>query len=395
MIRVKDVLLLLCVFATPFIQLSQNISGELSLSTYIGEFNIFYTEFIALIAIFCQLFFLKKIAHKKILGLILLGLFISFISCFVNEHDDWFLRFCIGADFYIYGLLFAIIDFNWNQLRVIRVFLLLLFYFVCFQIILIATGILNLEKGTEMGVLVRFGSTAGSSIQSAFLIYILMAILALLFKKRFILISICVLGVLAIAFSLSRGPILSLMFAFGLYVIFYFKKYRKKIIFFVLIIGCFLFVLEERYGFLSIMEERNASEDVTSGRDERWIKTADIYSQSSFLFGAGNAITPSERLSKSEMTIDPNISSSPHNVYLSFLVENGILGMLNFIVLIIVLVRILIKKKIKPSYSFFVFLSLPLIMMNAEIILRNGVVAFFFWLLFYLLQYTTKNSKLL
>lgn len=393
MIKLKDILLVFGVFATPFIQLSLTIAGELSLSTSIGKYNIFYTDFFALIIIFLQIFVYKKLEYNKIAYLILLGLFISFISCFVNGYDNWFLRFLIGADFYFYGLLLSVVNFKWEQIRIIRAILLMLFYFVCTQMILISTGLVNMDKGVDMEGLIRFGSTAGSSIQSAFLIFILMAILTFLFKKRSILLfSINAIGTLAIMFSLSRGSILSLVFVFVVYGIIHFKKSKKEIILFMIIMVCSLFVLEKQFRFVSIMEERNVMENITSGRNERWKKTFDVYKQSFLLFGAGNAITPSERSFKSVFESERNLTNSPHNVYLSFLVENGILGIVNFIVLLLVLFRNLLKKKVKLSYHFLFFLSLPLIMMNTEIILRNGIVAFFFWFLFFLLRSTTTKT---
>ena len=391
----KDMLLLICVFLTPCIQLALNISSEISLSTFIGGYNFFYTEIFILFIIFGQIFLFKKLKNNKINVLILLGLLISFLSCWVNGYDNWFSRFLIGIDFYFYGLLLSVVDFNQKQLQVIRYPLLLLFYFICAQMILISTGVVNSDRGgVDMDGLVRFGSTAGSSIQSGFLIFILMALLVLLFTKRSIFIGIYAMGVYAIAFSLSRGPILSVLFVAGLYALIHLKKYRKQIFLFVIITGVSLFVLEKRYHFLTIMDERNSTEDVTSGRNERWMKTVDIYRQSSFLFGAGSAITPSERMSKSEVTTSVDLLSSPHNIYLSFLVENGLLGIFNLIMLLTVLIKMLIKSKIHLSYPFLTFLSIPLIMMNTEIILRNGVVAFFFWFLFYLLKNKTLCDKL-
>ena len=57
----------------------------------------------------------------------------------------------------------------------------------------------------------------GSTIQTAYVLLIMIAILILLFKNRYILLSIHLLGTLAILLSFSRGPILSWVIVYLLF----------------------------------------------------------------------------------------------------------------------------------------------------------------------------------
>lgn len=390
----RYILFTLAIITTPIAQIWLTWDKELSLSINLMGYSFFYTEIAYLIILFIYIFFTKRLKNNKINNILLLGLFVSFISCLINGRSEWFLRFLIGADFYIFGLLFMVINLNYNHLKIIKPIVLISFYLICAQQILISLGFIQIEaNGTEFDQIIRFGTTAGSSIQTAYLLLIIIAILILLYHNKYILFSIHLLGGVSILLSLSRGPIFSLFIVISLFLIVNLKKLKVIIIIIItLSISLVLFFAEQQIGFLSIIEQRVEVEDVTSGRNTRWETTLNVFSNSSFLFGAGNAITPSERGKRSEFNIEKELANSPHNVYLSYLVENGILGFCIFIWLIILLVKSVIKKRTIFSYSLLIFLILPITYMNTEIILRNGLNAFFFWFLFYLLKYEKKTA---
>jgi O-antigen ligase len=384
--KIKDILFVLSIFLFLILKLSLNSTGELSISTSIGGLSVFYPELLWFPIILYNAFIAKKRFLNPVSILIFSGLIISFLSCLGNQYHNWLLRFFIGIDFYWTGFLFCFIDFSKQQIKIIGLFLLACFLFLCTQNILISTGVVHISDiAVDYGGIIKFGTTAGSANQTGYVLLLLLAILLLIIKNRMFLIIVIIAGSISICFTLARGPILSLLAVSCAYGLLKFKKQRGKILFSVLFLLLFIFLLEKRYNFVSIMQQRNEVEDITSGRGERWEKTWEIYRHSSAVFGAGNGITPSSRAIYSDFEREPELVCSPHNVYLSFLVENGIFGIIVLVILLIVMSSNIIKRKGIKNYSSLIFLSCPLIMMNTEIVLRNGQVAFLFWFLYRLL----------
>lgn len=399
-IGLKDILFVIALFITPILQMSLNWRREKALSVNILGCNFIFTEIFYFVIILSSILFLYRLKFNKLNFLILGGILISLLSCYSNNYNNWYSRFLVGMDFYICGLLFSLIRFKEKYVRIIKPILLLTFFFVAFQQILVSLGFVHVDSGNVESTgaagesIIRYGTTIGSVNQTGYLLLILMGIFVKILNNKYLILGVIVIGSLSILLTLSRGPILSLAIVIVSYLFINFKNKKTKIG--ILLLCVFIILLENQFGVLTSIMERNNTPDITSGRDYRWERTLKIYENSSFFLGAGNAITPSEKQLMSEIPVEKEISSSPHNIYLSYLVENGIFGLIIFLSLIIYLLFSLYKKKPKIDFSLLIFTILPITLMNTEIILRNSIVAFFFWFLYTILinQETIKKQDI-
>jgi O-antigen ligase len=203
------------------------------------------------------------------------------------------------------------------------------------------------------------------------------------------------LGLLGCIFTLSRGPILSFLILLFLYNI---KFIRSNLLTFrtFIISALFLTLLNQinsNYNVIDIIQNRVGSENITSSRNIKWFETIEIFNENSFFFGAGSNIVPMQRSLLSNVELNKNLASSPHNFYLSFLVENGFFGLLLIIILMIKLFFSTLSLKNVNRLSKLTYLILFFTLTNLELSLRNGVTSFLFWFLFfYLINLDFKNS---
>lgn len=387
-IKLRDRWFVAALFLTPLLQIGLNWGREKSLSIDILGCNFIVTEFFWFLLVLGAIF-LHKRGFKKITFLICGGLLISFLSCLANGYNNWFSRFLVGSDFYVCGLLFSLITIEDKHFRLIRPVLFFAFCFIALQQIFVSLGFVRVDSGNvisnEMSAdtIIRYGTSVGSVNQTGYLLFILMGILLKILRNKYYVVLVIILGALSIFLTLSRGPILSLSVIAVIYLLLNIKDKRVQVG--VLILYSVFVIAENRIGVISAIAERNETTDITSGREDRWGKSIDIYRKSSFFWGAGNGITPSEKGLMSEISTEREIRCSPHNVYLSYLVENGIFGLILFVSLVIYLLLTIYKKKPKIDYTLLTFVILPVTLMNTEIILRNSIIAFFFWLLYVLI----------
>jgi len=95
-------------------------------------------------------------------------------------------------------------------------------------------------------------------------------------------------------------------------------------------------------------------------------------------------------------------SSDPHNDYLKVIIENGILGIISYLIIIISLLTTLLWKFVKSSsieeknlHLLFIGITVALYLMSfADNILRNTALQWVFWILLGALFATYQNPRL-
>lgn len=325
-----------------------------------------------------------RIVYWSILGFIYL-----FLNCLVNEIPSLYLNFISGTDFFLSFLLLGLFPITFRQVQKIRGILLFVFIAVSMQIILYSSGILSYSgesTSTEsiqmIGSLIRFRTTAGSSISSAILIFILSSILYATFEdKKKYQAGILLMGLIAVGMSLSRGAVL----VYILYLIFILSKTMKTVLakhkkyilsyslgLIVIIITAYTVdqKLSISESFLQRLEF--TSNNVTSGRDIRYDYAWEIINKN-FIFGAGSGNTTPYARTGDNSIYSPSYSQSklsPHNSYLLFFADYGICGMIIFFTLFYITLKIAFRYKRWNNLN----LTLVLILvftMNVEIFLLN------------------------
>jgi len=395
-----DAIFILLLFATPVLQWTFPWGIESNFSFNLNGVSFYYTELFYLLIIF-KIFYLKK-KNGKVKGIILIllsfGVFTSFISALGNNNPNWISNFFISLDFYFYGILFCLIKLKVNHLKIIRYVVLFYFFYVAAQQFLVPTGLIQIETSTSLkdaGGIYRIGTSIGSPIATGYFILMMSGILLLLFKNKTLKKTILITTFLVTLLTLSRGPILS--FVLVIFIV-YIKKVKTlflslKFYFFIFLLLFGLNSLNKKFSVLDIIELRFAAENVTSNRDSKWTETLDIYKKNSIALGAGNNLVPLQRALLSKAKAVEGKTSSPHNFFLSYLVETGLIGLVCILALMMYLFYQIFKTKNVDTYSKYTFLILFVTLINLELNLRNGVISFIFWFLFFLIKYNYDNSQ--
>lgn len=363
---------------------------ETSLTFSFLDYPLFLPEIL-----FFFLPFLWKPAYGRnwkfvVLGVI--GLFYLFINCLINDIPTLYHNFIGGTDFFICFIILGFFPISFEQLMVVRKLLLITFLLVCAQVILFSSGILSYSGANgstddlqEIGSLIRFKTSAGSAIKTGFILLILSSLLhSLYYQQKYFRSGILLLALVAIAMTLSRGPLIVFL-VFFIYITrkiitsFFKGKFLRH--FPLYIIGGFLIVLamiklDSALGisrsFMARIDGNAISNDVTSGRDIRYQYALDII-KDNLLFGAGSGNTkPYERTGSIEITSKSydKYHLSPHNSYLLFLADYGLIGFLIFVLIFIQVFKVAFKYKKLNSINL-CLLSIVILSMNTEIIFLN------------------------
>jgi O-antigen ligase len=325
--------------------------------------------------------------------MLIFGIMLSFLSGILNQNSFWFLHFIISLDFFFYGVLFCSFTLKPIHIKVLKQLLLFYFIYNCAQQVLVPLGVVTVETNYnygDYGGIVRIGTSIGSSIASGYFILIMSGILIYLYKDNKIMKNIVkIIAGVAILLTLSRGPIISFVLVMIIDLV---SRVSFKSLTAIGLVVCGIYFLNLESNVMNIIKNRFLSEDVTSGRDTRWDKTIDVYKSNSVLIGAGNNLVPIQRSALSGVAPVVGKTTSPHNFYLSFLVETGALGLFNILVLMSFLFIYSYKLRNTEMYPKFTFLVLFLTLVNLEIILRDGLFAFLFWLFFFILDFEVRKN---
>lgn len=399
--KLLDAIFILLFFATPVIQWTLPFGIESNFSFNLNGVSFYYTELFYLLLIFKVFNPNKKNGRVKgIISILLsLGVIVSFISAIGNNNPNWISNFFVSLDFYFYGFLFYLIKLKENHLKIIRYVLLFYFCYVAAQQLLVPTGLIQIETSHSLkdaGGIYRIGTSIGSPIATGYYTLIMSGILLLLFKNKILIRTILITTFIVTLFTLSRGPILTFLLVILITNINKVKKlfFSFKFYFFILLLFLGLNSLNQKYNVLKIIELRFNAENVTSNRDSKWTETFDIYKKNSIAFGGGNNLVPLQRALLSKAKPVKGKSSSPHNFYLSYLVEIGLIGLVCVVALMMYLFYQIIKTKNVDTYSKYTFLILFVTLVNLELNLRNGVISFIFWFLFFLIKYNNDNPQI-
>jgi len=304
-------------------------------------------------------------------------------------------RFFIGIQF-IYPFIFlSTIKLDDDKIAILRDFSMITFFFISFQVILASLGIMkfNSVNNTLIGEYERVATTAGAATFTAPVLLVLYAILNLIVKSFKIRVALLLLLFVSVFLTGTRSALIILVIASLLTALIVFSfKYQMLITFTLLVLFP---VLNQRFKIMETIEKRNQNAmdyskgDITSGREERWMVVFDkIKSNPEILLtGIGGGNTPYfNRFKDTEI----NIVASPHNAYLSFLFEHGIVGLLMFLLILYQLVR-----SLWPFYniSMFIFLFIIVVNFNTELIIRGASFSALFFMLYFVLKYKRNELK--
>jgi O-antigen ligase len=196
--------------------------------------------------------------------------------------------------------------------------------------------------------------------------------------------------------GLCRGAILGYILFLTLYIytIVKNKGILKKIIALVSVVSCLL-IINYHFDIWGTLQEReNISEsyssgDYSAGRFERWAKVLNYMDlHDCYLFGTKIYNTP---MIRSEQGTPKGLMHefSPHNVYLAYLIETGIIG-----ILLIACIYIIIMKRVL-HYDRDLFIGLLIFMgvsFNTELCTNTLAYTFIFCFIYYSSFILTKSN---
>lgn len=258
--------------------------------------------------------------------------------------------------------------------------------FLSLQIILYGLGILTYTSATgndltneQLAVagVFRVSTTAGAATGTAAVICLLGILLTSFYKfsekTKVVLFVTCTI---AIFLSMSRGAAISWsLYALLLLYSNYIKKKKSSTRIKAILVAFFIGIALFYSGvFNPIYERTEQIEDITTGRESRFEAGFDVFMESSG-FGVGAAqVFPDKSISK---VIHAGFWMAPHNTYLIYLAEMGILGFL----LIIFLYYQMAKRLKYDSAVSIMFLVVLLINLNTEGCFVNSefLALFFFY----------------
>lgn len=187
-----------------------------------------------------------------------------------------------------------------------------------------------------------------------------------------------VLGTIGLLLSLSRGGWLGLLFAGGVFLIFNFKKNYLigAIILIVLSAGIIYAVPNLRYRILLPFYGEKSS----SARLSLWKTGADMVKDSP-VFGKGLLGFSNNWY---EYNRDENLDHypAPHNIFLNFWIDTGLLGLISFLMISIISFVKAIKNR-NSVFSFGVALALVVIFVHGQIDIPyfKNDLAILYWLI--------------
>lgn len=311
---------------------------------------------------------------------IFVGLLFSIISNTLAENNN-VARFFIAGNFYISGLLFSILHIKKDNLVSFKYFFWSIYFFLGIQVFFTAIGVFQFESGVqyEISSYIRRGSTAGPATFTGHLFVILAAIMLLIENDSKIKLLIFLVTFILVFLTGTRSAAFALIISASFFYLSNIKKYYVYKLFGLMVI---FIIANYIFDFIGTLEARNLSayddSDISSGRFERIDDALGIFTKNVFnsIFGIGGAASP--YFYQDSTIIKPIIS--PHNQFISVLVENGVIGILIFIILIVHIIFKLIKNK---SIENILLISIILCTFNTEVIGQSYVFSTLFWIYYY------------
>lgn len=305
-------------------------------------------------------------------------------------------RLFLSLSFFWGGILFGFMDLDLRSDKYIKYMFVFLYFSLCLEVILISIGLIKLDSGMyhEIGDMVRRGTTAGPSTMTGYVILLLSGVIIHMCDNKVVKRLILYFTLMVIVFNGTRGALLCVLFitVYDLYL--FFKDVRYYWVYVLIFSGMLL--VNYQYDIYGYIQNRNLEaieqSDISSGRYYRYeqsINAYDEYDSVKKVIGAGGALTP-YYLYDRYSAIYPELS--PHNIYLSYLLEAGAIGLLFVIAHFFYHTKVIIKN---IDYEGILIISVILVMNNFEVILRDWNVLVLYWLLYYstLKKNFMKNSS--
>ncbi len=269
-------------------------------------------------------------------------------------------------------------------------------YFILYGNFSNVLGLLSISQRTEMGAGV-FGVIPASRYIGFNLIcmfYLFFLYCPKMRFKKLLFIFISCIGIIMMILFGSKGPILSLIAAPFLLLLFHKKNSFKKNIILLFSIGIFLTILIKPEYILKIIPFKYQTyfeyryfnyEGYLNDRPKLIKKAIADIDNNTFLFGKGTG-------NFGYLYSHKDIQIYPHNIFIEFLYENGLFGLLLFL---FILLKNLVTKSTLSEYissSSCILVLIYYFLINAQVSgdFSNNFLIFIFLIL---LQFQIKNEK--
>lgn len=325
-----------------------------------------------------------------IIRLIFLQWFLAFISSIVLfEYPNLLNFFFTCQGIFIIPIVFLWAPLSKKQIDFLKWPLIVTFSYLSLEIVLFATGVLSMGwEEHYYGGAIRIGNTTiGGTPGAGVFLFILGSIIFdnyITAKKQTLFLFF---WSIPIFLTISRGGIFAFVIIVSYVII---RKtgnigFIKKIgyIFFLFLLSFLLFKINLFNPIIERSQQINYySNDITSGRTDRYEFAYNKY-QDSPIFGIGiaNIYTPSEA--------NLDVGWSPHNLWLTVLAEQGIIGL---VLQIFIFFNILFSIEIR-SYSFVSMIIILFILMNVESIFIHDEYYALLFLFIVIAQKKTLKAK--
>jgi len=231
--------------------------------------------------------------------------------------------------------------FSQFQIELIKPFCIIGLLIIAIQIIVFAMGLVNYDMGdlgSEFAGIYRVYTTAGESNGSGDIVGLLMLFLLMILKDPRVKIAIVFISTVAVFFTISRSPIIMIVLSFMFFWLKYFrKKIKYNLLVSIIIVG--LVLLDVFDPIIERNRNKSIDGDITSGRDvliEKVIENVRNENGQLFGLGIGNVYQTTEVIYSKEKMPYPG---APHNSYVLLYAEQGLVGLLIFIVIIVAFLK--------------------------------------------------------
>jgi len=299
----------------------------------------------------------------------LLHFFVAIVGIIINEYTDK-LAFIVSGMNYFYAIFLALFyRITESQKLILRKVLFITLLILFLEVILYSTGVLtyslDITSGYEFGGIYRISTTVAAATGTAGLIFLLGCLVLYMYGKTFLGYLSFILTSISIFLLISRGAIAALI----LFALLYFwndvRRSFKKFVVAILLLGAFITIMYNMAlfdPFISRMEILNYEGDLSTGRVERIEHSLSAINESgNYLFGVGTGNVFFSKDFKI-LNLKRKYPGSPHNSYVLTYIEQGLFGILFFI-----LFWILLLHTIRHNKSlFYTLISFVAILFNTE-----------------------------
>ena len=327
--------------------------------------NLFYLIYVSL---YYKLNIIKPVGYRnKSLAINILCL-ILFVYSLLNTASNGlsYVKDIIfnNLNLIYFSILFVNFPLDKFCLDKTKYIIIITLFIICLEVILFGLGILHYTAatgediaGSEFGGIMRVSTTVASATGTGLIIIILGAISMCFYdlnkRFKFFLYSLVTLSVF---YTMSRGSILTwCLFSFVyFYINYYLGLGIKKKVSALFMLFVFVFVLFNIGAIDPIIQrsnEKNSLDEISSGRGDLYEDGMRIY-RMSLAYGVGvGQVFPDK---SNSLNIQSKYFARPHNFYIITLAENGLIGFI--LTLFLLILFILNMKYDNPLFWFYLFL---------------------------------------